>query len=296
MWPLKTKYYAGIRPKVILLIVSLMPCANGSLRAQFAEQEIHLPIQLITVAKEFEIDWQKETLDTKGFSMVQVQNVYLFESDLVVEVEDVQTEMIAEDVAYVIRASLRSGSAILQELLPTRLRQQPQKFVFKDALETLLEPDKAYVISLNVEGMGEFCAEPAPFHLRQRLPYYGAGLAGLVLLGTGEIFRRQYDKDQKVYEEAWRNGEPDPGGTKNIQDKFNTYRALTIAGAIVLGLDVGGFVWRIRARNRHIKLKKKYCPPDFWQAPPAKEKASLGKIVPKLEVGEIGLAWQFTLQ
>lgn len=219
------------------------------------------------------IEIQPESPATKkpgGFP--KILNISIVESDLVLEY---QPEKGSEPSSYKFELSLQlpDGELIVlreEDQLDRAVPGRPtRQITWPDAAEWVPSGPHVYTLVINRFIMGSVnCeAERPTFSLRQKIPYYATGGAGLVMIGLGQVYRNQKNDYYALYQQRWQAGEAAPENKSDdlrqkALNKNRSAKICTWAGIGLLAVDGLLFAKKIFKTNKKKQFYDKHCAPE----------------------------------
>lgn len=243
---------------------------RDSARFQLVVQQGQLALQWVDAAPV----WQKR----QGFP--EIRAVRLEDADLVLEYLPVQT---GGQSSYVVALRIASNDGPL--LAPQQYEISESNFsegnqslrrqVWQDAAETLFEPGKTYTLHLRRDLMKpvDCKAERPTFTLKQKLPYYGTGVAALVGGGAGLYLLKRSNEEYDLYREYWAEARSQTEAQPFLDraKRFRTGGQVLCYGSLaILGADAVFYWLRLRRVQKRQGLYDEFCAPktSYWEVRP----------------------------
>jgi hypothetical protein len=165
------------------------------------------------------------------------------------------------------RLTDRSGNTIVPDQYSTKTaidEKGEHRFTWMDAVETPLVFGREYVLHIKVSLLGpiDCSAERPAFTLKQQLPYYAVGIAGLSAIGVGYGLNVQKKNAYRQYSDKWANGATENAAQedfKSAEKKQRQATALIYSGLAVIAIDA--LLWSMRSANtkRDQRRFDRYC-------------------------------------
>ena len=238
-------------------------CWGQSGPPRVLSQFIEVPLEVRWLDKKFQafylvdsIDYRLEEFKKFRITSVQVANNTDLQVDLAVE--DYNSELIYSVGMELRRADGRLIRSDFKEVAQVENFLGGQSILWKDALERKIRTEE-YTLRLQVDLHSYLCSRNFAFGAREKLPYYGAGVLGLGVLGVGRfILYRDFEDQWNRYVSDWERGDTDLS-IEDIRQKRDLARTVMIGGAVVLGASGISYLIRSITLGNKRKRQASYC-------------------------------------
>ncbi len=202
----------------------------------------------------------------KGKSIVDIRQIYLSDADLVILYTPARQQRgFTHQLEFHLKD--RSGNTIVPDKYSIKkvvAQNGAHRLVWMDATETPLVFGQEYVLYIQVSVLGpvDCNADRPAFTLKQQLPYYAVGIAGLSAIGVGYGLNAQKKNAYRQYADKWANGDTESAAQNDLrsaQDKKRQAEIMIYSGLAILTIDA--LLWSMRnvKTKREQRRFDRYC-------------------------------------
>lgn len=266
--------------KLLCTVVGLVTIP--ALQAQVQRlDEVRLPvkIQVDIGSQGLQLNWQP-LADQPGNDYLVIERLSLAEGDLILDYR--LYEPPEKDFFYNISLALDLDGGLRLEPKTVKLQgdfgrisdlsDSEKKLVWMDILESAINPGFSYTLMVTVHLMGDpglDCSLDRPvFSTAQQLPYYAGAVAGLALIGLGELMHDDANTAYEDYQQLWQNNATkelaDPT-LQNAKKERENAKTLGYIGLGVLIVDAALVTRKILKTRKKQRRYDRYCRDESTQ-------------------------------